>query len=95
MEITHITFSGIHYRLFTEMSKKNMWDKLHYIYLIYILFIMRIGYKKSFLPDSHYFFLSDFRKAKASKEVTIILWMEYQKSPTLCLYHEYLLGLEQ
>lgn len=33
-------------------------------------FIICIGYEKSFLPDNHYFFLSDYRKAKASKEVT-------------------------
>lgn len=34
------------------------------------LFIICIGYKKSFLPDSLYFLLSDYRKAKASKEIT-------------------------
>lgn len=33
-------------------------------------FILCIGYKKSFLPDNNYFIMSDFRKAKVSKEVT-------------------------
>lgn len=30
---------------------------------------MCIGYKKSFLPDNHYFFLSDPGKAKAFLEL--------------------------
>lgn len=36
--------------------------------------MMCIGYKKSFFPDNHYFFLSDPRKAKAFLELDRKKW---------------------
>lgn len=57
---------------------------------IYVIFIICVGYKNSCLPDSYYFVLSDSWKAKASAEVTIILWMEHQQFLTLGLDHEYI-----
>ena len=62
-----ILVSCITGRFFTTESPGK---SLYYIYSIYSLYILCIDYKKSFLPDNHYFFMSDFRKTKASKEMT-------------------------
>ena len=37
---------------------------------LFNLYLLCGGYKKSFLPDNHYFLMSDFKKTKASKEMT-------------------------